>query len=126
MRRVLPSVLLVMVLAINFTPIPSFAEEYFSIKTGFMKGKNFMALSSSAQSAYAMGVVDGMLLAPLFKAPKVNMDWLERCIVGMTNEQVSTILRKELEKDPGTWDHSVHSTMYNALLTACPGSSKDK
>jgi hypothetical protein len=113
-------------LAIPFTPMLSFAEEVTIIKSGFMTGNEFLALSRSVQSTYAMGLVDGMLLAPLFKAPKANMYWLETCTVGMTNEQVTAILRKELESNPATWHYAVHSAMYRAMLEVCPGSPKNK
>jgi hypothetical protein len=122
MRRVLPSILLVVPLTIHFTPILSFADV--TIRAGFMKGNEFLALSSREQSTYAMGLVDGMLLAPFFGDPRVKMGWLERCIDGMTNMQVDAMLRKELESNPGTWHYSVNTAMYRAMLEACPGSPK--
>jgi hypothetical protein len=42
-------------LAIPFMPMLSFAEEV-TIKTGFMKGSEYLALSSGEQSNYAMGL----------------------------------------------------------------------
>ena len=124
MRRVLPSILLVVVLAIPFTPMFSFAHVY--IKTGFMKGNEFLALSSGEQEAYAMGLIDGMLLAPFFDAPKTKTDWLESCIAGMTDTQVVAMLKEELENNPGTLYYSVHTAMYRAMLEGCPGSPKHK
>ena len=123
MRRVLPSILLVVVLAIPFTPMLSFAEVV-GIHHGFMTGNKFMTLSSDDQSIYAMGLVDGMVLAPMFEAPKAKTKWLETCIEGMTNMQVAAMLRKELESNPGTWHHSAHTAMYRAMLKGCPGSPK--
>jgi hypothetical protein len=123
MRRVLPSIFLVVALVIHFTPMLSFAEPVL-IKDGFMTGNKFMELSSDEQSAYAMGLVDGMLLAPIFDAPKAKLIWLESCIVGMSNKQVAAMLRKELESKPGEWHYSAHHAMYRAMLEACPGSPK--
>ena len=125
MSRFLPSILVVAYLLIPIAPVFSFAEEDTFLKSGFLTGNQFLAMSNKAQSTYAMGVIDGMLLAPLFNAPKRNMYWLEVCVEGMSNEQVAAILRKELASNPGTWHHPVHITMYNAMIETCPGSPKN-
>jgi len=44
---------------------------------------------------YVSGVIEGMLLAPLYGAPKSKMVWIESCIVG---------------------------TLYSAMIGACKGS----
>jgi hypothetical protein len=46
--------------------------------------------------AYAMGIVDGMLLAPLFNAPKQDLSWFANCVEGMKDTQVVGILTKDL------------------------------
>ena len=123
MRRVLPSILLVVVLAIPFMPMFSFAEPV-EIHNGFMTGNKFMTLPRDEQEAYAMGLVDGMFLAPMFDAPKAKTGWLGKCAEGMTNTQVAAMLRKELENNPGQWHYSAHASMYGAMLEASSGSPK--
>jgi len=39
------------------------------IHNGFMKAEDFLHMSTDSRRDYAMGIVDGMLLAPAFGAP---------------------------------------------------------
>jgi len=91
-----------------------------TIKNGFGSGEDYLKMSQSEQRAYAMGVVNGMLLAPLFGAPKNKMLQIENCLVGMTDSQVAAILAKYLRDNPGRWHETPHTPMYAALLESCP------
>jgi len=95
------------------------SEEGVLIHNGFLTGKDYLEMSSSQQKAYAAGVTNGMLLAPLFGAPKERLTWFESCVTGMTDIQVGAILKKYLENNPGRWHESSHITMYSAMLNAC-------
>jgi hypothetical protein len=66
------------------------------IHNGFYKGRDSRQLSDGERRAYAAGIVDGMLLAPMLGAPAgeragisptelpptTRSQWLARCIVG--------------------------------------------
>ena len=56
-----------------------------SISTGFFTGNEYRDQSSAAKLGYVVGLIDGLLGAPMFGSPKEQLAWLERCIVGMTN-----------------------------------------
>lgn len=66
-----------------------------------------------------MGVINGMLLAPLFGAPKDRIEWLERCLPYMTNDQVAAIILKHLQSHPERWHHQLHIESLNAMQAAC-------
>lgn len=102
-----------------FVPF-SHAVEQTYIHKGFSTGEEFLNMSIIEQRAYGMGIVDGMLLAPLFDAPRPKMLWVEKCIVGMTDSQVTAILAKYLKDHPGRWHETPHVPMYSALRENCP------
>jgi hypothetical protein len=73
------------------------------VKTGFISGNEFRDFSPRLKRAYAMGFMDGVLMSPAFGAPKARLSWLESCVTGMTDEQVSAIFSKFLEDNPARW-----------------------
>ena len=97
-----------------------YASEGVYIHNGFSTGEEYLAMDYQQKRAFAMGTVNGMLLAPLFGAPKPKMLWLEKCVVEMTDYQVATILTKYLEDNPGRWHQTPHAPMYAALKKLCP------
>jgi len=112
-------------LAVLCTPHASLAiDNVVDVRNGFVDGNTFLAWPEDRQEKYAVGLVDGMLLAPLFGAPKAKLHWLERCIAGMTGAQVAAMVRVDLKNNPGQWHRSVHTSIYRAMLDACPGSPK--
>src|SRR6516225_7960901 len=50
------------------SPIASQKERTVAIKSGFLTPEEFLALSKDGQAAYSMGFVDGVFLAPYFRA----------------------------------------------------------
>lgn len=113
------------ILAVLCMTHPSFAvDEVVEIRNSIVDGNTFLGWPEDRQEMYSMGLLDGMLLAPLFGAPKAKMKWLERCITGMTGAQLAAMMRVDLKNNPGQWHRSVHSSMYRAMLDACPASPK--
>jgi hypothetical protein len=121
MKRLMISVLLIAVFphytnSQKPTPTPLRA----TISNGFLTGQEYLDLDTNGKRAYAMGIIDGMVAAPLFLAPQERVEWLSSCIVKMTDEQVVAILTKYLRDNPGEWHHSMNMTSYNAMSGACP------
>jgi hypothetical protein len=79
-------------------------------------------MSQAKRLGYAEGVINGMLTAPLFGAPKARMQWLEQCTEGMTDFQVAEVIRQYIQQHPAEWHHQLHVLTYQALLDACPDS----
>jgi hypothetical protein len=106
-------------LVIFLTAAPLFAvDEAVLIQNGFGTGQDYLKMTKSQQRAYAMGVVNGILLSPLFGAPKGEMKWFESYIVGMSDEQVAAILLKYLENNPGRWHDRLNILAYSAIKEA--------
>lgn len=95
-----------------------------AIKTGFYSGNEYRQLSQSQKMTYAAGVVDGIFLAPLYGAPKRQLLWLESCIVGITDEQVTAIIDKFMGENPARWHEPMHILAFTALRAACDRSPK--
>lgn len=95
-------------------------NEVVIIHTGFITGQKFRDLSELQKRSYAAGMLDGMLLAPLFGAAKERTGWFEACVTGMSDEQLAAILSKYLSDNPTRWHESVHLLFYSALHSTCP------
>ena len=96
------------------------------VHNGFLTGEQFLKLSADARAKYAPGVIDGILLAPLFGAPKAKLGWLEACVGGMTSSQVSAILETFLKENPSRWHEGAHTSMFAALHESCPNRRSDE
>lgn len=91
-----------------------------SIKNGFLTGEQLLQMSEIEKNSYSMGLINGMLLAPLFGGHKSELFWFENCIRGMTGTQLSAIFTKHLRENPQDWNLTPHISLYNALRKSCP------
>ena len=89
------------------------------IQNGFIKGNDFRVLDSGGKNMYSMGLVDGILLSPLYGAPKSKLEEFESCTTGMNGSQLSAILDKYLAAHPERWHQSMHTLSFVALKEAC-------
>ncbi len=88
------------------------------IHNGFYTGQDYIEMSESQKRAYAVGAINGMLIAPIFGAPKNEMRWLESYIENMTDKQVAAILSKFLQDNPGRWHDGLQILTYVAVKEA--------
>jgi len=107
------------VLLFAVTPPALGQDDPVAIKSGFVDGNGYRAFSGFEKRAYAMGLIDGYFLAPLFGAPKRRLEWLERCVVGMTDVQLVAIIDKFLQDHPERWHDGMHALVYSAMFEAC-------
>jgi hypothetical protein len=94
------------------------ADEPVLIHNGFGTGQDYIKMSQPQKRAYAMGAINGMIIAPLWGAPKDKLGWLESYVENMTDEQVAAILSKYLQDNPGRWHEGLHILMYSAVKEA--------
>jgi hypothetical protein len=102
----------------------AFSQQGISVKSGFLTAEEFTHMNDQSQHDYAMGIVDGMLLAPLFGAPRA---WNEGqkiaafgdCITGMSSRQVAAIISKFVRDHPERWSESMHAVAFSAMTQAC-------
>jgi hypothetical protein len=114
--------LLRMVLVLLCISAPSLfgAEEAaVSIKSGFLTGNSFRQLSHSEKRGYAIGFLEGVFMAPMFDAPKLELRWIESCAIGMTDNQVVAIIMKFLDQNPQRWHDQMNILAWVALKEAC-------
>jgi hypothetical protein len=76
-------------------------------------------MSPAERRAYAMGAINGMLIAPMFDAQKEKLQWLENCVENMTDDQVAAIIAKHLRDHPERWHHGLHLQSWQAMKGAC-------
>ncbi len=89
------------------------------IQNGFIKGNDFRILDGPSKNMYSMGLIDGILLSPLYGAPKSKLEKFEGCTTGMNGTQISAILDKYLAAHPERWHQSMHTLAFAALEEAC-------
>jgi hypothetical protein len=94
------------------------ADQGVLIHNGFGTGQDYIKMNQSQKRVYAMGAINGILLAPLFGASKEKMLWFESYVENMTDEQVAAILSKYLEDNPGRWHDGLHILMFSAIKEA--------
>jgi len=110
-------VLILLVISLTVSVVLA-ADQSAWIHEGFGKGEDYIKMTEFQRRAYAIGAINGMLLAPLFGAPKDGMEWFESYVENMTDKQVTAILAKYLEDNPGRWHDGLHVLMYSAIKDA--------
>ena len=97
------------------TTIVVVADQGVLIHNGFGTGQDYIKMTQSQKRVYAMGAINGILLAPIFGAPKEKLQWFESYIENMTDEQIAAILSKYLQDNPGMWHDGLHILMFSAI-----------
>lgn len=108
-----------LLLVILLIPLMAHANDGVAVHDGFITGNIFRALDPTSKNVYATGLIDGILLAPLYGAPKEGLKNFEKCTVGMTGQQVVAIFEKYLNNNPERWHNSMHIIAFSALKGAC-------
>jgi hypothetical protein len=101
-----------------------FSQEGIHVHNGFLKAEEYVHMNDGRQRDYAMGIVDGMLLAPLFGAPTAWRDGQKigafgNCITGMTDTQVAAIISKFVRDHPERWNDPLNAVAFTAMTQAC-------
>lgn len=115
MNRIVPLIGLALLMA---SPVMAQDQPVF-IHQGFVTGQDFHSYGAAQQRQYVMGVVDGMFLAPLYGAPRPRMEWLGKCVTGMSDEQVQVISARYLDEHPERWTQYMHLIVFSALKETC-------
>lgn len=109
---------------LTFLVISAFSQQEIRVKPGFYTAEVFAHSSDQGQLDYAMGVVDGMLLAPFFGAPRSQNDGqqyevFEDCVTDMSGKQVGAIISKYVREHPERWNDPMNVVAYSAMTKAC-------
>jgi hypothetical protein len=103
-------------------PMLANSEEPLFIQNGFLTGETLLAMSSSEQRAYTMGIVNGLLISPFLGAEGKELNRIKKCLTGMTDSQITAIHTMYLQKNPTTWHKTPHVSFFSALIEVCPKS----
>ena len=95
------------------------AERGVLIHNGFGTGQDFLGFSDTGKRGYAMGVVNGFLMAPMLGAPEAQVRVYGRCLEKMTDVQVASIIDKWLREHPERWHYGLHFESWVAVKSAC-------
>ena len=85
----------------------------------FLHGNDYLKFSEVEKGAYVTGVIDGLLEAWAFGAPKKRTAWLADCVVGMSSEQLAAIADKYLRENPRKWNWPMNDLVYSAMFDGC-------
>jgi len=98
-----------------------FSQQGVMVHNGFLKSEEFVRMDAMSQSKYAVGIVDGMLLAPLFGAPDngQKIRAFGACIEGMSDTQVAAIINKFLRDHPERWNDPLNAAVFSAMTEGC-------
>src|SRR5205814_2320443 len=90
------------------------------IHNGFLNAEDYVHISERRQRDYVIGIIDGMMLAPLFGAPGDGpIKPLLDCVTGMSDSQIAAIIAKFLREHPERWNESLHGVVYSAMTQSC-------
>ena len=91
------------------------------VHNGFLKAQDYLRLSPENQRAYAMGLLDGWYMAPMFGGPEnyKHLMEVEECVEGMRSSQVAAIVEKHIREHPEGWDWDAKDLGYDAMIDAC-------
>ena len=97
------------------------AEKGVTTHNGFLKARDFLALTPGNQRLYVMGLLDGWYMAPMFGGPEnyKNLMGIEKCVEGMKASQVAAIIEKYVNDHAEKWDWDLKDAGFNAVLDAC-------
>ena len=94
------------------------AEETF-VHAGFATGQQYLEMPEASRVGYAMGLLDGAMLAPLWGGATSRIEDVNKCLAGMSETQVASLLKKYLDDNPGKWHYPASLAMLMALQGAC-------
>lgn len=89
-----------------------------------VSGQYFLKLDENDKALYTSGLVDGILIAPLFSYTLHRRIWFEECVQNMKHEQIIAILEKYLTEHPEKWHRDMPTIAFIAFKEACPEAKK--
>ena len=98
-------------------------QQEIRIHDGFMKVEDYLHVNRQKQEGYAIGIVDGIMLAPVFGASEKGqkLKSFENCVEGMSDTHVKTIIDAYMEGYSDRWNDPMHAMVLTAIMQACLG-----
>lgn len=99
--------------------ISGFALAEPTAQGGYSNGTEYQSWGSSQKLHYAIGFINGLLVAPFMGADNAQTIWLDRCVENMRGTQVVAILDKYLAENPAKWHFPLNILSLSAMESAC-------
>lgn len=113
---------LALLLAVHLSA--TLAEDRKTIKVyeGFVTGQEYLDMSPSEQDSYVMGIVDGLLVAPLIFDSGFRAQPIKTCISTKIwdGRHLSLNVLKYIQKRPSEWNKAAHQMTLSVLQELCP------
>jgi len=88
------------------------------VQNGFGTGRDFMNMTEIERRAYAMGVVNGVTLAPLFGGTQQQLAWFDAYTDTLSDRQLAQIIFEYLADHPHSWSEQLHVLTITAIRQA--------
>lgn len=89
------------------------------IMGGFLPVSRYRELPEHLRRFHVSGLINGMLAAPLLGAKKQQVAWLERCLVGKTDEFLTMKIDRWLDGHRMHWHLPMPLLAHGAMRDAC-------
>lgn len=108
--------LVVLLAAMCITPV---AQAVY-VNNGYVSGEQYRTrMTTDDQEAFVVGVVSGILAAPLLGGDENKANKFFACISPMGGRQLNVIVNKWIEANPERWHNGMNSSIYFAIKQAC-------
>jgi len=99
---------------------PAVADDVW-IQNGFGTGRDFMNMTEIERRAYAMGIVNGVTLAPLFGGTQEQLAWFDTYTDTKSDREVARIIFDYIANNPQSWSEQLHVLTISAIRQAYDG-----
>lgn len=112
-----------MIAALGLVPVLAMAQGHtVTVGPAAMTGNDYIRLSQDARTPYVLGVIDGMLYAPVLADSNLAFtNRIDACFEEMkpSNGQFATIVDAYLKAHPPFLGLGMHAIVYRAMVEAC-------
>ena len=88
-----------------------------TVRSAYVKGRDFADFPEARQRAYVMGLADGFHFAPVLCMG--ILEQLEPCLGGMSDVEMAALLNEFVRDHPDRSHESSNTLMYAALVEKC-------
>ncbi len=111
----------VVALMMRVMRVPLAAADDVWIQNGFGTGRDFMNMTEVERRAYAMGIVNGVTLAPLFGATQQQLAWFDAYTDTRSDREIARITFDYIAGNPQSWGEQLHVLTISAIRQAYDG-----
>ena len=104
-------------LGISSTSLAS--QEYNQFFVSYITGNAYNQFNEGQKDVYSIGIVDGLMLSPLYGASIDKLRPISTCTSKMPSGQLKAVISKYLAENPARWHEDMHKLALDALNEVC-------